>query len=85
MKTILDFTKEIVDKIRQYEDEFTLTFTPDVIKLVEYYEDEDWTVVRNIKFSNNYFIILTNYGGDIDNINITQFKTIQEAINFIFE
>lgn len=31
MQTILDYTQEIVDEIRRYEDEFTLTFTPDTI------------------------------------------------------
>lgn len=84
MKTILDFTKEIVDKIRQYEDEFALTFTPDEIRIINYYEDEDWTIVRKLKFSNDKFIVVTNYGGDDDNTNTVQFKTIKEAIDFIF-
>lgn len=47
MQTILDFTQEIVDEIRRYKDEFTLTFTPDAIRIIKYYEDEDWTVVDN--------------------------------------
>lgn len=84
MQTILDFTKEIVDKIRQYEDEFALTFTPDEIRIINYYEDEDWTIVRKLKFSNDKFIVVTNYGGDDDNTNTVQFKTIKEAIDFIF-
>ena len=84
MKTILDFTKEIVDEIRQYEDEFALTFTPDEIRIINYYEDEDWTIVRKLKFSNDTFIVVTNYGGDDDNTNTVQFKTIKEAIDFIF-
>lgn len=85
MQTILDFTKEIVDEIRQYEDEFTLTFTPDEIRIINYYEDEDWTIVRKLKFSNDTFIVVTDYGGHVDNTNTVQFKTVKEAINFIFE
>ena len=85
MQTILDFTKEIVDEIHRYEDEFTLTLAPNEIRIINYYEDEDWTVVHKLKFSNDFFIVVTNYGNHFDNINISQFKTIKDAINFIFK
>ena len=82
MQTILDFTKEIVDEIRQYEDEFTLTFRTDKIRIINYYDDEDWTVIRDIIFSNDSFIVSIDYGDHIIN---RQFKTIKEAIAFIFK
>lgn len=85
MQTILDYTKEIIDEIRQYESEFTLTFTPDEIRIVDYYEDENWTIVRTLKYLNDFFIVVTDYGGHVDNINTSQFKTIKEAVRFIFK
>ena len=84
MQTILDFTKEIVDEICKYKKEFTLTIMPDKIRIIDHYEEDDWTVIRDITFSNDLFNVLTNYGGHVDNINETQFKTIKEAVDFIF-
>lgn len=82
MQTILDFTQEIVDEIRQYKDEFTLTFTPDAIRIIKYYEDEDWTVVDNFTFSDGSFKAWTDYG---DHIKGGEFETIKEAVDFIFK
>ena len=84
MQTILDFTKEIVNKICKYKNEFTLTIMPGKIRIIDNYEEDDWTVVRDITFSNDSFIVLTNYGGHVDNINETQLKTIKEVVDFIF-
>ena len=81
MLTILDFTKEIADEIRRYQDEFTLTFTPDTIRIVSYYIDEDWTVTKSITFSNGFFYVSIDDG---DNIVNEKFKTIKKAIDFIF-
>lgn len=81
MQTILDFTQELVDEIRQYADEFTLTFTPDTIRIIKYYEDEDWTVVDNFTFSDGVFKAWTDNGFEtVDG----QFKTVKEAVDFIF-
>lgn len=82
MQTILDYTKEIVDEIRRYEDEFTLTFTPDAIRIINYYEDEDWTVVDNFTFVDGSFKAWTDYG---DQIKEGQFNTVKEAVDFIFK
>ena len=82
MQTILDFTQEIVNEIRRYEDEFTLTFTPDAIRIIKYYEDEDWTVVDNFTFSDGSFKAWTDYGfKTVDD----QFDTVKEAVDFIFK
>lgn len=82
MRTILDYTNEIVDEIRRYEDEFTLTFTPDTIQIINYYEDENWTVVDNFTFSNGSFKAWTDFG---DHIIEGQFGTVKEAVDFIFK
>lgn len=82
MQTILDFTQEIVDEIRRYKDEFTLTFTPDAIRIIKYYEDEDWTVVDNFTFVDGPFKAWTDYGfKTVDG----QFDTVKEAVDFIFK
>lgn len=82
MQTILDYTQEIVDEIRRYKDEFTLTFTPDTIRIIKYYEDEDWTVIDNFTFIDGSFKAWTDYGFDIKE---GQFDTIKEAVDFIFK
>ena len=82
MQTILDFTKEIVDEIRRYKDEFTLTFTPDTIRIINYYEDEDWTVIDNFTFSDGSFKAWTENGFKTVE---GQFDTIKEAVDFIFK
>ena len=81
MQTILDFTKEIVDEAFKYKDQFTFTIMPDKIQIIDYFEDEDWTVVRNLTFLNDSFIVSIDYGDHIIN---RQFKTIKEAVYFIF-
>lgn len=81
MQNILDFTKEIVDEVFKYKDEFTVTIKPDEIRITDYFEDEDWTVIKTITFSNDSFIISIDYG---DNIINNQFKTIKQAVHFIF-
>lgn len=81
MQTILDYTKELVDEIRRYEEEFTLTFTPDAIRIIKYYEDEDWTVIDNFTFSDGFFKAWTENGFKIVE---GQFDTIKEAVDFIF-
>lgn len=81
MQTILDFTKEIVDEAFKYHDQFTFTIMPDKIQIIDYFEDEDWTVVRNLTFLNDSFIVSIDYGDHIIN---RQFKTIKEAVYFIF-
>ena len=84
MQTILDFTKEIVDEICKYKNEFTLTIMTDKIRIIDHYEEDDWTVIKTITFSNDFFIVSINYGDHINNISNNQFKTIKEAIYFIF-
>ena len=83
MQTILDFTKEIVDEIRRYKDEFTLTFTPDAIQIVSYYgNDIDWTIIESITLSNGFFNVSIDYGFEtIDE----QFETVKETVDFIFK
>lgn len=81
MQTILDFTKEIVDEACKYTDQFTLKIMPNNIRIIDYFEDEDWTVVHNITFSNDSFTVSIDYGYHIIN---RQFKTIKEAVDFIF-
>lgn len=82
MRTMLDYTQELVDEIRRYKDEFTLTLTPDTIQIIKYYEDEDWTVIDNFTFSDGSFKAWIDYG---DKIVEGQFDTVKEAVDFIFK
>lgn len=81
MQTILDFAKEIVNKLYKHEDDLhdiAIMVTPDAIQLIT----KDWDVVHNITFSDGWFNVWTNYGfGIFDD----QFETVDEVIDFIFE
>ena len=81
MQTILDFTKEIVNEILQYKNKtITIKFTPDAIQIVNHYDN--WPIIKSITFLNCLFNVSIDYK---NNIVEEQFKTIKEAVNFIFE
>ena len=79
MQTILDFTKEIVDEIYKHDDhwDYTITINTTAIALME----KDLYVPFNIMLSNNGFLV-ANY----HETGITEktFKTVKEAVDFIF-
>lgn len=80
MLTILDYAKEIVDEIYKHDEhwDYTITIEPNEIELVT----KDWDAEHTIMFSNGLFAVWTDYGfGIIDE----QFKTVKEAIDFIFD
>ena len=80
MQTILDFTKEIVDEIYKHDDhwDYTIVIEPHAIRLTM----KDLYIEFTIMLSNNGFLV-TNYHEF--GITDTTFKTVKEAVDFIFD
>ena len=79
MQTILDFTKEIVNEIYKHDDhwDYTIVIESDAIQLMA----KDLYIEYSIMSSNNEFVITNYYEfGATD----TTFKTVKEAVDFIF-
>lgn len=80
MRTILDYTKEIVDEIYKYDEHcaYTIVINPNAIELME----KDLYIPFTIMLSKNGFLV-TNY----HEFGITEktFKTIKDAVDFIFD
>lgn len=79
MRTILDYTKEIVNEIYKYDEHwaYTIVIEPNAVKLME----KDLYIPFTIMLSKNGFLV-TNY----HEFGITEktFKTIKDAVDFIF-
>lgn len=79
MQTILDHTKEIMNEIYKHNEHwnYTIVIEPNAIKLME----KDLYIPFAIMLSKNGFLV-TNY----HEFGITEktFKTIKEAVDFIF-
>lgn len=80
MRTILDYTKEIVDEIYKHDDhwDYTIVINPNAIELME----KDLYIPFAIMLSNNGFLVANFHETGITN---TTFETIKEAVNFIFD
>lgn len=79
MRTILDYTKEIVDEIYKYDEHwaYTIVIEPNAVKLME----KDLYIPFTIMLSKNGFLV-ANY----HEFGITEktFKTVKEVVDFIF-
>lgn len=80
MRTILDFTKEIVNEIYKHDDHwnYTIVIEPNSIQITM----KDLYIEFTIMLSKNGFLV-TNY----HEFGITEktFKTIKDAVDFIFD
>ena len=80
MRTILDYTKEIVNEIYKHDDHwaYTIVIEPNAVKLME----KDLYIPFTIMLSKNGFLV-TNY----HEFGITDktFKTIKNTVDFIFD
>lgn len=79
MQTILDYTKEIVDEIYKHDEhwDYTIVIEPYAIQLTM----KDLYIEFTIMLSKNGFLV-TNYHEF--GITDTAFKTIKEAVDYIF-
>lgn len=79
MRTILDYTKEIVDKIYKYDEhwDYTIVIEPNAIRLME----KDLYIPFAIMLSKNGFLVANFHEFGITN---TTFETIKEAVDYIF-
>lgn len=79
MQTILDYTKEIVNEIYKYNEHwaYTIVIEPNAIKLME----KDLYVPFAIMLSKNGFLVANFHEFGITD---TTFKTVKEAVDFIF-
>ena len=80
MQTILDYTKEIVNEIYKYDEHlaYTIVIEPNAVKLME----KDLYVPFAIMLSKNGFLV-----ANFHEFGITEktFKTIKDAVDFIFD
>lgn len=79
MQTILDFTQEIVDEIYKHDDHwnYTIVIEPNAVKLME----KDLYVPFAIMLSKNGFLVANFHEFGITD---TTFKTVKDAVDFIF-
>lgn len=79
MQTILDYTKEIVNEIYKHDEHwaYTIVIEPNAVKLME----KDLYIPFAIMLSNKGFLIANYHEFGITD---TTFKTVKEAVNFIF-
>ena len=80
MQTILDFTKEIVDEIYKHDEHwnYTIVIEPNAIQLME----KDLYIPFSIMLSKNRFLVANFHESGITD---TTFKTVKEAVDFIFD
>lgn len=80
MQTILDFTKEIVDEIYNHDEhwDYTIVIEPNAVRLIE----KDLYIPFAIMLSKNGFLV-----ANFHETGITEktFKTIKDAVDFIFD
>lgn len=79
MRTILDYTKEIVDEIYKYDEHwaYTIVIEPNAVRLME----KDLYVPFAIMLSKNEFLVANFHEFGITD---TTFETIKEAVDYIF-
>lgn len=79
MRTILDYTKEIVDEIYKYDEHwaYTIVIEPNAVRLME----KDLYVPFAIMLSKNGFLVANFHETGITD---KTFKTVKEAVDFIF-
>ena len=79
MKTILDYTKEIVDEIYKHDDhwDYTIVIEPNAVKLME----KDLYIPFAIMLSNKGFLVANFHETGITD---KTFKTVKEAVDYIF-
>lgn len=79
MRTILDYTKEIVDESYKYDEHwaYTIVIEPNAVRLME----KDLYVPFAIMLSKNGFLVANFHEFGITN---TTFETIKEAVDYIF-
>lgn len=79
MQTILDYAKEIVNEIYKHDDHwnYTIVIEPNAIKLMK----KDLYVPFAIMLSKNGFLVANFHEFGITD---TTFKTVKEAVDFIF-
>lgn len=79
MQTILDYAKEIVNEIYKHDDHwnYTIVIEPNVVKLME----KDLYVPFAIMLSKNRFLVANFHEFGITD---TTFKTVKDAVDFIF-
>lgn len=80
MQTILDYTKEIVDEIYKHDDhwDYTIVIEPNAVQLME----KDLYIPYSIMRSKDKSFLVTNYHEF--GITDTTFKTVKEAVDYIF-
>lgn len=80
MRTILDYTKEIVDEIYKHDDhwDYTIVIEPNAVQLME----KDLYIPYSIMLSKDKSFLVTNYHEF--GITDTTFKTVKEAVDYIF-
>lgn len=79
MQTILDYAKEIVNEIYKHDDHwnYTIVIEPNAVKLME----KDLYVPFAIMLSKNGFLVASFHEFGITD---TTFKTVKDAVDFIF-
>lgn len=79
MQTILDYAKEIVNEIYKHDDHwnYTIVIEPNAVKLMK----KDLNVPFAIMLSKNGFLVANFHEFGITN---TTFKTVKDAVDFIF-
>lgn len=79
MRTILDYTKEIVDEIYKHDDHwaYTIVIEPNAVKLME----KDLYIPFAIMLSNKGFLVANFHETGITD---KTFKTVKEAVDYIF-
>lgn len=79
MQTILDYAKEIVNEIYKHDDHwnYTIVIEPNAVKLME----KDLYVPFAIMLSKNGFLVANYHEFGITD---TTFKTVKDAVDFIF-
>lgn len=79
MQTILDYAKEIVNEIYKHDNHwnYTIVIEPNVVKLME----KDLYVPFAIMLSKNGFLVANYHEFGITD---TTFKTVKDAVDFIF-
>jgi hypothetical protein len=79
MQTILDYAKEIVNEIYKHDDHwnYTIVIEPNAVKLMK----KDLYVPFAIMLSKNGFLVANFHEFGITD---TTFKTIKDAVDFIF-
>ena len=79
MQTILDYTKEIVNEIYKHDDhwDYKIVIEPNAVGLME----KDLYIPFTIMLSKNGFLVANFHEFGITD---TAFKTVKEAVDFIF-